>query len=115
MYRLSTLENAEIKKQVQVLLEKGFIIPSTSPCGSPIVLVRKKDGSWRMCIDYRALNKITIKNRYPLPRIDDLLDQLKETIYFSKLDLHSGYHQVRVAEQYAWKTALKKSRDYMSG
>lgn len=107
MYRLSALENAEIKKQVQELLEKGFIRPSTSPCGSPIVLVRKKDGSWRMCIDYRALNKITIKNRYPLPHIDDLLDQLKEVFYFSKLDLHSGYHQVRVAKQDAWKTAFK--------
>ena len=107
MYRLSALENAEIKKQVQELLEKGFIKPSTSPCESPIVLVRKKDGSWRMCIDYRALNKITIKNRYPLPHIDDLLDQLKEAIYFSKLDLHNGYHQVRVAEQDVWKTAFK--------
>ena len=91
MYRLFALENAEIKKQVEELLEKGFIRPSTSPCGSPIVLVRKKDGSWRMCIDYRALNKIMIKNCYPLPRIDDLLDQLKEVVYFNKLDLHSGY------------------------
>jgi len=99
MYSLSTLENAKIKKEVQELLEKGFIRPSTSSCGSPIVLVRKKDGSWRMCIDYRALNKITIKNCYPLPRIDDLLDQLKEAIYFSKLDSHNGYHQVRVVEQ----------------
>ena len=107
MYRLSALENAEIKKQMQELLEKGFIRPSTSPCGSPIILVRKIDGSWRMCIDYRALNKITIKNRYPLSCIDDLLDQLKEAIYFSKLDLHSGYHQVRVAEQDAWKTDFK--------
>eukprot|EP00253_Pinus_taeda_P018776 PITA_18776 len=107
MYRFSTLENAEIKKQVQELLEKGFIRPSTSPCGSPIVLVRNKDGSWRMCIDYRALNKITIKNNYPLPHIDDLLDQLKEVVYFSKLDLHSGYHQVRVVEQDAWKTTFK--------
>ena len=98
MYRLSALENVEIKKQVQELLEKGFIRPSTSPFGSPIVLVRKKDGSWRMCIYYRALNKITIKN---------LLDKLKEVVYFSKLDLHSGYHQVRVAEQDAWKTAFK--------
>eukprot|EP00253_Pinus_taeda_P031900 PITA_31900 len=107
MYRFSALENAKIKKQVQELLEKGFIRPSTSPCGSPIVLVRKKDGSWRMCIDYRALNKITIKNRYPLPRIDDLLDQLKEVVYFTKLDLHSGYHQVRVAEQDAWRLLSK--------
>lgn len=107
MYKLSALENAEIKKQVQELLQKGFIRPSTSPCGSPIVLVRKKYGSWRMCIDYRALNMITIKNRYPLPRIDDILDQLKEVVYFTKLDLHSGYHQVRVAKQDAWKTAFK--------
>ena len=89
------------------MLKKGFIRPSTSPWGSPIVLVRKKDVSWRICIDYRALDKITIKNRYPLPRIDDLIDQLKEAVYFSKLDLHSGYHQVRVAEQDAWKTAFK--------
>ena len=92
MYKLFTLENENIKKQVQELLEKGFIRPSTSPCRSPIMLVRKKDFSSRMCIDYRALNKITIKNRYPLPRIDDLLDQLKDVVYFSKLDLHSGYH-----------------------
>eukprot|EP00253_Pinus_taeda_P014293 PITA_14293 len=105
--QLSALENAEIKKQVQELLEKGFIRPSTSPCGSPIVLVRKKDGSWRMCIDYQALNKITIKTHYPFPRIDDLLDQLKEAVYFSKLDLHSGYHQVRVVEQDAWNIAFK--------
>eukprot|EP00253_Pinus_taeda_P032614 PITA_32614 len=104
---LSALENVEIKKPVQELLEKGFIRPSTSPCGSPIILVRKKYGSWRMCIDYRALNKITIKNHYPLPRIDDLLDQLKVDVYFTKLDLHSGYHQVRVAEQDAWNTAFK--------
>eukprot|EP00253_Pinus_taeda_P034598 PITA_34598 len=92
MYKLSALENAEIKKQVQELLEKGFIRPSTSPCGSSIVLVRKKDGSWRMCIDYKALNKTTIKNCYLLPHIDDLPNQLKEVVYFSNLDLHSGYH-----------------------
>eukprot|EP00253_Pinus_taeda_P018942 PITA_18942 len=107
MYRLSALENAKIKKQVQELLEKGFIMPSTSPCGSLIILVRKKDGLWRMCIDYQALNKIIIKNSYPLPQIDDLLDQLKEAVYFTKLDFHSGYHQVRVTEQDAWKTAFK--------
>ena len=92
---------------MQELLEKGFIRPSRWPCGSPIILVRKKDGSWIMCIDYRALNKITIKNRYPLHRIDDLSDQLKEAVCFTMMDLHSGYHQVRVAEQDAWKTALK--------
>jgi len=82
-------------------------MPNISPCGSPIVLVRKKDDLWRTCIDHRALNKIIIKNRYPLRCIDDLLDQLKEAVYFTKLDLHSGYHQVRVAEQDAWKTAFK--------
>ena len=111
MYMLSALENVEIKKQVQELLKKGFIRPSTSPCRSPIVLVRKKDGSWRMCIDYRALNKITIKNFYRLHRIDDLLDQLKETVYFSKLDLHSGYHQVRVVEQDGWKSTFKTKQE----
>eukprot|EP00253_Pinus_taeda_P014891 PITA_14891 len=107
MYRLFSLENAEIKNQVQELLGKVFIKPNTSPCKFPIMLVRKKDGSWSMCIDYRALNKITIKNNYPLPCIDDLLDSLKEAVYFSKLDLNSSYHQVRVAEQDAWNIAFK--------
>jgi hypothetical protein len=78
-------------------------------------MVPKKDGTWKMCVDYRALNKITVKNRYPLPRIDDLLDELKNVVYFTKLDLHSGYHQIRVAEQDAWNTALKPSRDCLSG
>ena len=107
MYRLSIVEMAEIKKQVQDLLDQGVIRPSSSPCGSPIVLVMKKDGTWRMCVDYRALNKITIKNRYPLPRIDDLLDQLKDVVFFTKLDLRSGYHQIRIAESDVWKTAFK--------
>jgi hypothetical protein len=78
MYRMSVMENAEIKKQIQELLDKGVIVPSSSPCGSPIVLVPKKDGTWRMCVDFRALKKITVKNHYPLSRIDDLLDQLKD-------------------------------------
>ena len=72
------MENVEIKKQIQELFDKGIIQPSSSLCGSPIFLVPKKDGTWSMCVDFRALNKITVKNRYPLPRIDDLLDQLKD-------------------------------------
>jgi hypothetical protein len=97
------MEVNEIKKQLQQLLEQGVIRPSTSPCGSPIIIVPKKDGTWRMCIDYRALNKITLKNQYPLPRIDDLLDQLHHDKYFTKLDLKSGYHQVQVKEEDTWK------------
>ncbi|CAL2259851.1 unnamed protein product [Prunus armeniaca] len=107
LYRTSVTESDEIKKQIQGLLEQGVIKPSCSPCGSPVLLVPKKDGDWRMCVDYRALNKITIKNRYPLPRIDDLLDQLHGARYFTKLDLKSGYHQVRIHDEDTWKTAFK--------
>ena len=74
MYHMSIMENIEIKRQIKEMLDKGLIRPSTSPCDSPIVLILKKDGTWRMCVDFSALNKITVKNRYPLPRIDDLLD-----------------------------------------
>ena len=87
VYCMSIMESLEIKKKIQEFLNKGIICPSTSPCGSPIVLVPKKDETWHMCIDFRALNKITVKNCYPLPHIDDLLDQLKYARYFTKLDL----------------------------
>jgi hypothetical protein len=107
MYMMSVVEMTKIKKQVQGLLDQGVIRPTSSPCGSPIMMVPKKDGTWRMCINYRSLNKITMKNRYPLPCIDDLLEQLKNVVYFTKLYLHSGYHQIRVAEQDAWKNAFK--------
>jgi hypothetical protein len=96
IYRCSLLENEEIKRQIQELLHKGNIHPSSSLYESPIVLVQKKDGTWRLCIDYRALNKITVRNRYPISRIEDLLDQLMGAKYFSNIDLKSGYHQVPI-------------------
>jgi hypothetical protein len=86
-YRMATLELAELKDHIQELLEKGFICPSSSPWGAPVIFVPKKDGTQRLCMDYRALNEVTIKNKYPLPRIDDLFDQLHGACVFSKIDL----------------------------
>ncbi|KAJ0788379.1 putative nucleotidyltransferase, Ribonuclease H [Helianthus annuus] len=106
-YRLAPSEMQELSSQLQELLNKGFIRPSTSPWGAPVLFVKKKDGSFRMCIDYRELNKLTIKNRYPLPRIDDLFDQLQGATCFSKIDLRSGYHQLRVLEEDVPKTAFR--------
>ena len=106
-YRLSYEEQRELKIQLLDLLEKGFIQPSKSPFGAPILFVKKKDGKLRMCIDYRALNQITIKNRCPLPRIDDLLDRLQGAKYFTCLDLRSGYHQVLVHPDDVEKTAFR--------
>jgi hypothetical protein len=97
-YRMAPTELRELKEQLQELLDQGFISPSVSPWGVPVLFVKKKDGSMRMCIDYRKLNKVTIKNKYALPRIDDLFDQLKEASMFSKIDLLSGYHQLKVRE-----------------
>jgi len=94
IYRLSTPELKELRKQLDELIQKGFIRPSTSPYGASVLFVNKKDGKLRLCIDYCALNKQTVKNRYPLPRIDDLLDQLHGVKVFSKIDLRSGYHQI---------------------
>ncbi|GJR86969.1 putative reverse transcriptase domain-containing protein [Tanacetum coccineum] len=98
-YRLAPSEMKELSKQLQELSEKGFIRPSSSPWGAPVLFVKKKDGSFRMCIDYRELNKLTIKNRYPLPRIDDLFDQLQGSNVYSKIDLRFGYHQLRIREE----------------
>ncbi|KAD7477647.1 hypothetical protein E3N88_00783 [Mikania micrantha] len=106
-YRLAPSEMQELSSQLQELLDKGFIRPSYSPWGAPILFVKKKDGTLRMCIDYRELNKLTIKNRYPLPRIDDLFDQLQGAIYFSKIDLRSGYHQLRIHDDDVSKTAFR--------
>jgi hypothetical protein len=89
-------ELVELKKQIDELLEKGYIRPSTSPWAAPVLFVEKKDGTKRMCINYRALNEVTIKNKYPLPRIEDLFDQLRGASVFSKIDMRSGYHQLRI-------------------
>jgi len=106
-YRLSQPELDELKKQLDEFITKGFIQPSKSPYGAPVIFVKKKDGTFRMCMDYRALNKITIKNKYPLPRIDDLLDRIVGSKFFSKIDLRSGYHQIRMAEEDIYKTAFR--------
>ncbi|KAL0320172.1 UNVERIFIED_CONTAM: Retrovirus-related Pol polyprotein from transposon opus [Sesamum radiatum] len=106
-YRMAPIELRELKKQIEELLEKGFIRPSTSPWGAPVLFVKKKDGSMRLCINYRQLNRVTVKNIYPLPRIDDLLDQLKGATIFSKIDMRSGYWQLRIAEKDIPKTAFR--------
>ncbi|KAJ9555800.1 hypothetical protein OSB04_010414 [Centaurea solstitialis] len=106
-YRLAPTEMKEMMTQLQELSKKGFIRPSSSPWGASVLFVKKKDGSMRMCIDYRELNKRTVKNKYPLPRIDDLFDQLQGAGCFSKIDLRSGYHQVRVKEDDVPKTAFR--------
>ncbi|XP_042012104.1 uncharacterized protein LOC121760512 [Salvia splendens] len=106
-YRMAAKELGELKIQLQELMDLGFIRPSTSPWGAPVLFVKKKDGSLRMCIDYRELNKLTLKNKYPLPRIDDLFDQLKDARVFSKMDLRSGYHQLRIRPEDVPKTAFR--------
>nr|GEX53507.1 putative reverse transcriptase domain-containing protein [Tanacetum cinerariifolium] len=106
-YRLAPSEMKELSKQLQELFDKGFIRPSSSPWGALVLFDKKKDGSFRMCIDYRELNKLTVKNRYLLPRIDDLFDQLQGSSIYSKIDLRSGYHQLRVREQDIPKTAFR--------
>nr|ABA94797.1 retrotransposon protein, putative, Ty3-gypsy subclass [Oryza sativa Japonica Group] len=103
---LTTNELAEVKRQIEELESKGYVRPSSSPWGAPVLLVKKKDGSERMVIDYRALNEVTIKNKYPLPRIDDLFDQLKGARVFSKIDLRSGYHQLKIRSEDIPKTAF---------
>ncbi|GKE98448.1 putative reverse transcriptase domain-containing protein, partial [Tanacetum coccineum] len=97
----------ELSNQLQELSDRGFILPSTSPWGAPVLFVKKKDGSFRMCIDYRELNKLTVKNHYPLPRIDNLFDQLQGSSVYLKIDLRSGYHQPRVRDEDIPKTALR--------
>lgn len=106
-YRLVPPEMQKLSSQIQELLGKGCIRPSSSPWGASILFVKKKDGSHRMCINYRELNNLTIKNRYPLPRIEDLFDQLQRASWFSKIDLRSGYHQMRVCKEDIQKTTFR--------
>jgi hypothetical protein len=107
LYRMSEEELQELKKQIEKMLADGYIRPSVSPYGAPVLFVKKKTGELRLCVDYRMLNKITIKNRYPLPRVDELLDRLHSAKYFTKLDLASGYHQIRIAPEDIPKTAFR--------
>jgi hypothetical protein len=95
-YRMATPELVKLKEHIKELLEKGFIRPSSSPWGIPMIFVLKKDGTQRLCMDYHALNEVTVKNKYPLPRIDDLFDQLRGACVFSKINLRSGYHQLKI-------------------
>ena len=104
---MAPTELKELKIQLQELLDKGFVRPSVSPWGAPVLFVKKKDGTLRMCIDYRQINKVTVKNKYPLPRIEDLFDQLRGASVFSKIDLRSGYYQLRVKEVDIPKTAFR--------
>ncbi|GKF41403.1 putative reverse transcriptase domain-containing protein, partial [Tanacetum coccineum] len=111
-YRLAPSEMKELSEKLKELFDKGFIRPSSSPWGAPVLFVKKKDGLFRMCIDYRELNKLTVKNRYPLPRIDDLFDQPQGSSVYSKIDLRSGYHQLRVREEDISKTDFRIRYDH---
>jgi hypothetical protein len=113
-YRMSSDQLQKLKAQIKELMGKGFICASSSPWGAPFIFVGKKDGTQRMCVDYRSLNDVTIKKKYPLPRIEDLFDQMRGAKVFSKIDLRSGYHQMKIRPLDIPKTALPLGTDFTS-
>ena len=113
-YRTNTEETKEIQRQVEDLIKKGYVQESLSPCAVPVLLVRKKDGSWQMSVDCRAINNIIVMYRHPTPRLDDMLDALSGAIIFTKIDLRSGYHQIHMKGD-EWKQPLKQNLGCMNG